>query len=259
MSEQPDYSVLDQELVLRLIFYPRRDWSQPPPGAKDYLVPVEGKISISCRFYPAAKDSPCILFFHGNGEVACDYDWIAPAYNQLGISLFVADYRGYGRSNSLPNFSSMARDARPVFDFFRQTLHLQEHTGPLYIMGRSLGTTSAIEIAHHYAGYLTGLIVESGCGNMPRLLSYHGFPMDRDNTKRLEEALVAQIASIKLPALIIHGEVDELIPPSEATSLYNGLGSKAKRLVVIPGVGHNDIMLAGDQYFAAIKQFVFPQ
>lgn len=258
MSKEPDYSILDQDLILRLIFYPRRDWTSVPPGAKDYLVPVEGKISISCRFYPAAKDSPCILLFHGNGEVVCDYDWIAPAYNQLGISLFVADYRGYGRSNSLPNFSSMVRDARPVFEFFRETLRLQEHTGPLYIMGRSLGTTSAIEIACNYAAHLKGLIVESGSGSMPRLLSHHGFPVDRSKTKGLEDSLIARIASIKMPALILHGEIDELIPPGEASSLYDGMGSKDKRLVIIPGHGHNDIMLAGDQYFAAIKGFIFP-
>ena len=108
MLKEPDYSLLDDPDILQLVFYPRQDWTPAASAAKDYLAPVASSISISCRFYPAKKNSPAILYFHGNGEVACDYDFIAPDYNELNISLFVADYRGYGRSSGKPNFSSMA-------------------------------------------------------------------------------------------------------------------------------------------------------
>jgi hypothetical protein len=260
---KPDFSILDEALILQFIFYPRRDWRLPPRGASDYLIKVEDNVSISCRFYPVTSssgDSPCILFFHGNGEVACDYDYIAPIYNRMGIALFVADYRGYGRSSGSPNFSTMVHDAHPIFNFFLETMKLREFNGPRFIMGRSLGTTSALEISSNYAEHLAGLIVESGSANMARLLSFHGFPVDRSKTQALEDALAQQVSSITLPALIMHGEIDELIPTSEATSLYDLIGSKDKRLVIISGVGHNDIIVGGAQeYFSAIKAFVFPE
>lgn len=258
MSDQSDYSVLDSPLILQFVFHPRGDWTPPPSGAKDYLVPVEAKVSISCRFYPVAKGSACILFFHGNGEVACDYDWIAPVYNQIGISLFVADYRGYGLSGGTPAFSTMVGDAHPIFDFFLDTVGAVEY-GQLYVMGKSLGSHSALEIAYHEPERLAGLIIESGSATVTRLLSLLSLPLESNRTKELDKTILARVSCITLPVLIIHGEQDNLIPASEAVKLFDTVGSKVKRLVTIPGVGHNDIMLAGmDKYFSAIKEFVFP-
>jgi len=260
LSNQPDYSLLDQPQVLQYIFYPREDWTPPPPSASDYLVPVDEGVSISCRFYPANTGSPCILYFHGNGEVACDYDGIAPLYNHEDISLFIADYRGYGRSGGWPTFADVTADAHPIFNFFVNTVRSLSHNGPLFLMGRSLGTHSVLELASHYPELLSGLIVESGSANMARLLRFLTTPVDPDRLKKLEEAIAAKVRSITLPLLIIHGEWDNLIPPSHAYYLFDTVGSKAKRLEIIPGAGHNDIMLVGiDQYFSAIKEFVFQQ
>ena len=256
MSDQPDYSILDRPEILSVVFYPRRDWTSPPAGASDYRVPVEPGVSISCRFYPAAAGAPCILYFHGNGEIACDHDWIAPLYNREGIGLFVADYRGYGRSDGTPTFSSMTADAHSIFNFFLETVRSSGHGERLFLMGRSLGSHSAAELAFHYPQHLRGLIVESGSPNVARLA--HLFGLSSDRLADLGDALSARTRSITLPALIIHGERDSLIPLGEAITLHEEIGSQEKRLVIIPGADHNDIMLLGtEQYFSAIREFVF--
>jgi len=256
LSEQPDYSVLDRPEILGFVFYPRRDWTPPPAGATDHLVPVEPGVSISCRFYPASPDAPCILYFHGNGEVACDHDWIAPLYNREGIGLFVADYRGYGRSDGTPTFSTMTDDAHSIFEFFGKAVRPSGHGAPLFVMGRSLGSHSAAALAFSYPQHLRGLIVESGPSNVAGLARVFGLSSER--LADLEGALSARNRSITLPALIIHGERDSLIPLGEAITLHEEIGSQDKRLVIIPGADHNDIMLLGtEQYFSAIRDFVF--
>jgi pimeloyl-ACP methyl ester carboxylesterase len=256
LSHEPDYSILDRPEILQLIFYPRRDWTPPPSGASDYLVPVDAGVSISCRLYPGPAGAPCILYFHGNAEVACDHDWIAPLYNREGIGLLVADYRGYGRSDGTPTFSSMTADAHSIFKFFLETVPSSRHSGPLFLMGRSLGSHSAAELAFHYPEQLRGLIVESGSPNVARLARFFGLSSER--LTDLEQTISGRIRSIKLPALIIHGERDSLIPLSEAITLHEEIGSQEKRLVIIPGADHNDIMLVGaEQYFSAIRDFVF--
>ena len=255
LSHQLDYSILDRPEILQFVFYPRGDWTPTPSGASDHLVPVEPGVSISCRFCPGPPGSPCILYFHGNGEVACDHDWIAPFYGREGIGLFVADYRGYGLSDGSPTFSSMTADAHPIFDFFVKTVASSGHRGSLFLMGRSLGSHCAVELASHYPQHFAGLIVESGAPNVARLARVFGLSSERLTI--LEEAISARIQAITLPALIIHGERDSLIPPGEATALYEGIGSEEKRLVIIPGADHNDIMLIGmEQYFSAIREFV---
>lgn len=254
--DQPDYSALDRPEILRFIFYPRREWTSPPAGTSDYLVTVEPGMSISCRFYPASPGAPCILYFHGNGEIACDHDWIAPLYNREGIGLFVADYRGYGRSDGTPTFSSMTSDSHAVFKFFRETVRSSGQSEHLFLMGRSLGSHSAMELAFHYPQHLRGLIVESGSSNVARLARLFGLSLE--GLTDLGEALSERIRSITLPALIIHGERDSLIPLSEATTLHEEIGSQLKPLVVIPRADHNDIMLLEtEQYFSAIRDFVF--
>ncbi len=290
MCHNADYSAFDRPEVLGITFHPRNDWSPPPATARDYMIPVSREVSVSARFYPTGpgttpgtpacgmtprtpghetappgdrtaaatrNGAPCILFFHGNGEVACDYDPVAPVYNRLGINLFVADYRGYGRSGGTPAFSSMVRDAHAVAGFFLETMQLQEQSGPLFIMGRSLGAVSALEIAFHYAVNFSGIIVESGSANFLRVLSHHGLALDPGRTAQVTTALPGELALISMPALIIHGDQDTLVPPEEACRLYSGIGSMTKRLVIIAGAGHNDIMVSGArEYFTAVREFV---
>jgi pimeloyl-ACP methyl ester carboxylesterase len=65
--------------------------------------------------------------------------------------------------------------------------------------------------------------------------------------------------AIHLPTLVIHGQADRLIPVSEGVALYEGSGASddEKRLVVIPGAGHNNLLALGAAtYFEAIREFV---
>lgn len=256
-SGQSDYSLLDKSEILEFIFYPRSDWTPVPPGASDFFAQVAEGVHISCRFYPATHRSPCLLFFHGNGEVACDYDEIASLYNEIDVSLFVADYRGYGRSDGKPSFSSMLADAHPIFELFRHAIREKGHTGPIVVMGRSLGIHSTVELALNYAKEISGIIVESGAARMARLLSLFGPSLAPNEVKRLEATIVSRVHTVAMPVLIIHGERDSLIPAAEAVWLHETLGSRLKRLVIIPGADHNDIMfVGGQQYFSAIKDFL---
>jgi uncharacterized protein len=256
MSKKIDYSLLDQPHILRFVFYPREEYSPPPRNAVDHSVTVEKDISIGCRFYPSGKEAPSILYFHGNGEVVYDYDDIATLYNRLGINLFVADYRGYGQSGGMPSFSSTVADAHIIFKYFRDTLKASGYTGPLFVMGRSLGYLPATELAINYPDELRGLIIESGSASAARLMMTFGF-FSSPKLEELDRASVEHIRSLTMPILIIHGEWDEIIPFEQAEFLYQNVGSKDKRFLPIPKAGHNDIMLVGmEQYFQAVKEFV---
>ena len=252
-----DYSILDRTEILRYIFYPRQDLSPAPLGAEDHSVGVSNDISVSCRFYKAGKRAPSILFFHGNGEVAADYDTVAPYYTDIGINLFVADYRGYGRSGGLPSFSAMIDDARLIYAYFRSHLKTGEYDGRVFVMGRSLGAHSAVEIACRHSDEIGGLILESGFAAVGRLLGFLSASGDVDQAAEITAARLARIRSITLPALILHGDCDVLVPPEQAKEFYENVGSSDKRLVTISGAGHNDIMHVGTEaYFSSIRDFV---
>ena len=119
-TDPTDYSILDRPEVLMYLFHPRPELGAgaSPESATDISIPVETDVAVGARFHMVRRESPNILFFHGNGEVAADYDCVAPFYTDIGINLFVADYRGYGRSGGSPSFSAMIDDARTIYAYF---------------------------------------------------------------------------------------------------------------------------------------------
>ena len=250
----PDYTILDTPEIGRNSFYPRRHWTATPPGAADYALPVADGIALSCRFFPAGPECPTILFFYGNGETAADYDGIAPAYNQSGVNFFSADYRGYGQSGGQPAFTPMLADAHKVRAELTQILTAGGYGGPLFVMGRSMGRHPAFELAAHSPdGALAGLIIESGRPTLGQFC--YGLPPAV--AAGLETAYRDKIRAITLPALVIHGEQDTLAPVEQAREMFADFPSPQKRLLTIPGAGHNDLLYRGGrEYFAAIREFV---
>jgi len=251
---QVDYSALDDPNISMNSFFPRQGWTPTPEGVQDYTVNVGDDIGLSCRFFPYGNSAPTILFFYGNGETAIDYNSIAPFYNQIGLNFFVADYRGYGKSGGSPSFTTMLSDASTVLEAMRIVLGASGYQGPVYVMGRSMGRHSAFELAAKEDPAINGVIIESG---RPSLGQFTGglVPQQADE---LEEAYRAKAASIAIPVLVIHGEMDALAPLDAAEEMFRNFLSTEKKMLVIPGAGHNDLLFKGlDEYFTAIGDFIF--
>jgi len=255
-----ELEALDKPEILQFIFYPRKDFFEISVVANVIadIIPVDRAVSVSYCFYFSDKKHPNILFFHGNGEIASDYEPIGSVYNQIGVNLFVADYRGYGRSGGRPTLTSMIEDAHPIFEGFKRMLKERGFSGNLFVMGRSLGSASAVELANHYQSQLSGLIIESGFANVFNLFAYLGFPLEALGIPVPETpSSLGLIRKISIPTLVMHGEYDQIVPVEEGKALYDGIGAKDKRLLIIPGVDHNTIFLGGmEQYLKALRDFI---
>jgi len=189
--------------------------------------------------------------------VVSDYDEIAPLYREKRINLVVADYRGYGASGGSPTFTTLVQDAHRLFAAVQEELSLKDFQGDLWVMGRSMGSISALELAYHYPDKMRGIIIESGFASVTRLIRHLRLPSFGINLEPIEQERLPMIKKISVPALIIHGEFDTLVPLQEAKDLFAYLGSSQKELVIIPGADHNSVMYFGLQkYFAAIQEFI---
>jgi pimeloyl-ACP methyl ester carboxylesterase len=167
------------------------------------------------------------------------------------------DYRGYGRSGGYPRAATLLSDAHIVYEDLDGILEANQLTPDrIYVMGRSLGSAAAIHIAHQDRKGLSGMIIESGFAHTFALLRQLGVRVEgADEAQDVFNNLV-KIAEIETPTLIIHGDQDVLIPPSDGQALYEYSGAKHKKLVLIPEAGHNDIMMLGMRiYFQAIQEF----
>lgn len=247
-------------MVLSFIFHPREDFSQPgrDSKARDLLFRISPEIRIGARFYPADQGSPNLIFFHGNGEIAADYDEVARLYVEGGLNLLVVDYRGYGRSTGTPTLRNMLEDAMDLMDPVSEWLGREGFVSPKWVMGRSLGSCPAIHVAQHRADLLAGLVVESGFADTLGLLYRIGFPTQQlEIPQEWREFNLEGISHVKIPTLIIHGEWDQIIPLRDGAALYQACGAARKQLIIIPRAGHNDLLWVGmEQYMGAVKDFI---
>jgi uncharacterized protein len=254
----PNYAVLDVPEVLLRLFHPRPETTslQPPTTAREILIPVDQGVVIGARWYAAGNVAPTLLFFHGNGEIVADYEELGPLYARLGFNFFPVDYRGYGRSTGSPTVTAMMQDCRTIFASVRAWLGKEGCSGSLVVMGRSLGSASALELASRYQDSLDGLIVESGFAYAGPLLTLIGV-----NVAALgfvEEKGFRQVDKIgqwTKPLLIIHAERDHIIPFAEGQALYEACPSPQKTLLKVANANHNDILSVGfEAYMQAVAR-----
>ncbi len=251
------YQAFDQPQILQVLFHPRPETGRSAGRGtfEDLSIEVAPGIHVGGCFHPSAKTAPTLLFFHGNGEIVADYDEMAPLFVRQGINFLVVDYRGYGRSQGRPTVAAMMQDAHTIFDFVSNWLVAKSYTGPLAVMGRSLGSASAIELAASYPERIRALVVESGFADPAPLLQLLGVDAQSLGIDTGGLRNVDKILRYPGPTLIIHGEFDQIIACDEGRALFEASPSPDKTFLKIDGANHNDLFFRGmTEYLDRIKQ-----
>ena len=242
--------------IIDFIFIPRK--SNKPKDSIDHLINFENDISISSRFFLKDKNYHNILFFHGNGEICHDYDDIAEYYHHFKLNFIIADYRGYGLSNGKPNKDNLHSDSLEIFSYVKSYLTKEKYNKGISIMGRSLGSASACHIIANFEDDITSCIIESGFATEFPLLELRNIEPHRIDFK-LEDGFenLKKIKSYKKPLLLIHADLDDIIPISQAEMMLIKSSSKVKDLYKVEGANHNNIlMISRESYFKRINEFI---
>ncbi|MBF8272807.1 MAG: alpha/beta hydrolase fold protein [Magnetococcales bacterium] len=254
-------SLIDHPQVLRILFHPRSEQGYPPTQAAiELCFPIDEQVSLGGRLYRSQNvRGPLLLYWHGNGEIAADYDDLSTFYTDMGIHFLVVDFRGYGLSTSSPSGSALLNDAVAVVDGLKGEVetHCPGVTDNLFVMGRSMGSAAAIEIAFRRPEKIKGLILESAFAYTVELIERLGGVSLDGTTEAAGFKSLEKMRSVQTPSLLIHGQEDVLIPVSDSQALFDACPAADKKIVRIDHAGHNDLMLQGMQlYFESIGRFV---
>ena len=253
--------LIDNPAVSDIVFYPRKI-AMPNdlnPNTNILMLNIGNGVEIGGLFYKNDVNNPTILLFHGNGEIALDYRYIAPIFFEINVNLAVVDFRGYGFSSGEPYYTSLISDAMPIYTVFREWMSQKGLLNSLFILGRSLGSVCAAEIGSHNPVDLCGTIFESGFASVYSLITNtFGINNPYLTSDSLEEySNDIRVRKFKKPTLIIHGTSDEIIPPTEAELLRKNLPNDVdKKLILIEGAGHNTILSFKEEYFEPISEFI---
>lgn len=244
-------SLFDAPVFNERLFYPMPDEAPPPAGARDLEVAVPGG-RIQVRLFSAPSVACTLLLFPGNGEKPSDYDDMAGRYAEAGARLAVAGYRGYGRSLGEPTLRRALADAEAAFEALAA-----EVEGPIVVLGRSLGSSCAAQLAARAHPRLAGLVWECGFVDLYALIGRRGMaiPAQLPEPDLADFDPARKLALCPLPLLVFHGTEDSVIDPAEAALALRASGADQKQLVRIQGGGHNDL-LGRTEYWRALELFL---
>lgn len=179
-----------------------------------------------------------VLFSHGNGEdVSHVGPWAAEFRDQYQASVFVYDYRGYGRSEGLPFERGVLEDGEAALQEFTRRAGVAPSDVLHY--GRSLGGAVAVHLVVRHGA--RGLILNRTFHSMVEIAAgiYPWMPVRLLMRNRYES--IDKIKHYRGPLLQMHGTADALVPIESAEALFAAAPSPQKQLIRMEGLGHNDI------------------
>ncbi|MBW4613682.1 MAG: alpha/beta hydrolase [Desmonostoc vinosum HA7617-LM4] len=249
----------------RFIFFPSAVIEKTPEffnlPYKEVWLPVHnktGKVERIHGWWIQAKqpDAKALLYLHGNGINIGANIAHANRFYQLGFSVLLIDYRGYGRSEGMfPNEMQVYEDATIAWNYLVQQQKILPKQ--IYIYGHSLGGAIAIDLALKHSD-AAGLIVESSFTSVREMLAYRNmfwmFPVNLLLTQRFES--IKKIPHLKMPVLFIHGTADTTVPAFMSQKLY-AAAPEPKKLFLVPDANHNDAAVVAQQkYLQVVESFV---
>ena len=239
----------------RLAFFPTPGESTTPsefgvPFSATPLTTSDGE-RLQAWLLKAAEPRALIVYFHGNGG---NLSLWAPILSDLaahGYDVFAIDYRGYGVSTGRPTEAGIYRDADAVLD------HVSAATTgsrPIVYWGRSLGTAVAAYAASRRRP--DGIILEAGFPDARAVVRTSPVLAFLSVFATYRFATATWLEGVKAPALVLHGDADQVIPFSLGRALFERLQGD-KTFVTIPGGDHNDAKPSDERvYWEAVDGFV---
>jgi hypothetical protein len=222
-------------------------------GARDVTFRTEDGLELGGWFVAGDPGAPAVLIFNGN---AGDRSFRAPLARELaaaGFSVLLFDYRGYGGNPGRPTETGLRTDARAA----RAWLESQEAVDAARIVyfGESLGAAVALAAAVEQAP--AGLILRSPFTSMTDVGRVHYPLLPVGLLLKDRWPSIDRIATLDCPLLVVSGERDRIVPAAQSRSLFEAAPAGEKRLLEIPGVGHNDYeLLAGPRMIDEAVRFV---
>ncbi len=189
-----------------------------------------------------------VLFMHGNaGNISHRLETIQ-IFHQLGLNVFIFDYRGYGKSTGSPNEKGTYLDATAAWNYLIHERKLSPDQ--IIIFGRSLGGGVASELAINVSPAM--LILESTFTSMQEVSKQHYPFMPTDIIVKHEYETINKLKNISCPIVVVHSKNDEVIPFSHAERIFER-ANRPKTFIELRGGHGNGFLLSQRDYIAGLQ------
>ena len=195
------------------------------------------------------------LVSHGNaGNIAHRLAHVIHMLN-IGASVLLYDYQGYGQSEGDPSVRGIVDDGLAAYDFLTKDKGWK--AAQVIAYGESLGCAVTGQISKQRK--VAAIVLQSGFASLPgaardRFIWLNLFPDFTFPQPQLNNCQI--MASSHAPLLIIHGEKDSILPVKYADQVF-AAAVEPKQIMKLKNSGHNDVLEADlKDYTAALSGFI---
>jgi len=247
-------------LQSRLIYFPGSAREVTPNALSipfeevtlDSRAPAEKKPArIVAWFVPAAQDRGTVLLCHGNAGTIADRGEIIGILHDLGLNVFIFDYRGYGKSEGSPTEQGLYADAAAAWEYL--TLKRGIAARQIVVMGKSLGGGVASQLAERRGP--GALILQSAFTSTADMgARLYPFLPVRLLTRHRYETL-KRMPKIQCPVLVAHSPQDEMVPYAFGRAIFDA-ARQPKRFLQMRGSHNEGFLEMGKTYSNALDTFL---
>lgn len=233
--------------------YPTGRWDRDAfvvvPSDHTFVTPDGVKLH-AWRFDAKEPDAPVMIWFHGNAGNLTDRADMAVEHAQRGISVFVFDYRGYGKSEGKASESKLFIDSLAAYDYVRAL-----GAKNVFLYGESVGGPYAAWVARERKGGVRGVILENSFPSLKDMGNALYRPLPLGWTAPFALRTTAWLNDAGVPVLVMHGTRDGVIPYALGKKLYDDL--RVSKEMLTSHAGHCEIPLFEPaRYYEAVTRFV---
>lgn len=201
-------------------------------------------------FIPAEGAKFTFIFCHGNaGNIGHRLEKLSIFFN-LGLNVFIFDYRGYGKSAGSPSEQGFYEDALAAYNYLTAKRKIPKDSIILY--GESIGGAVAIDLASKVKP--KGVITEetfTSTADMAKMAYFfipHQIFSSRFNS-------VSKISDVGCPKLVIHSADDEIVPFDYGEKLFDA-ARPPKKFLKIRGTHNTAFLESRRQFTDGIRGFL---
>jgi fermentation-respiration switch protein FrsA (DUF1100 family) len=244
-----------QSGMLYLPDLPSRELTTTPRAIglayEDVRLRTDDGVQLHGWFIPAAQPRGTLLFFHGNaGNISHRLDSIR-IFNELRLSVFIFDYRGYGQSEGSPSEVGTQRDAVAVWRYLTEERGVAPQQ--IVLFGRSLGAAVAAWLATQREP--GALILESAFTSVPDVAAEYYWWLPVRLLARFEYATRDYVRAVRCPVLVVHSPDDEIIAFKHGEAIF-AAAPEPKELLRLRGSHNEGFLLSGAIYTGGLDAFL---
>ena len=239
----------------RLIYFPDRTTPPPAarvlPGAQDVTLRTADGLNLTAWLIPprTADRRLGILIAPGNAGNRLARAPLAKNLADLGLTVLLLDYRGYGGNPGRPTETGLAQDVRAARAYLINEAGIPADR--LVYFGESLGAAVVTALAAEHPP--AGLVLRSPFTDLAAVGAQH-YPLLPVRLLLRDHFPVADlIAGVNVPTVVVYGTVDSIVPPAQSIAVAEAAGGPV-RMVAVDGADHNDVTLvAGPEWLDAVR------